>query len=316
MLTPGRTLCTTAGIACLSCLLSLSLPAAADLTVTTDVHVQRPDDASQNQNGEAPPDKTYHNTVYYQGDRARVERDDGTVTLYDLKANRVYVLNAVEKTYTSQPLSDFLKRNPFTGAQDAGLMGNSKTDVRVDLKKDAVVEPKEMAGQQAQVYTLTGNVTSSPERPAGDQGGFGGGRGRGGRGGRRGGGGFPGGGSPGGGGGRAPQGGREGGGAMRVAQFDGEVWLSGPNILKSKTKVSWIPLLQAELPTGQLTQPLATKIAKTNSVPLGSKVTLSGRNTPNSGGVTILATVQNISEAPVDAALFKIPADYQRLGVP
>ncbi|MCW3096988.1 MAG: hypothetical protein JWL77_2606 [Chthonomonadaceae bacterium] len=326
MFTTHRTIVMTGCIASLSCLISLSLPASADLTVTSEVRVLRPADPSQNQIGETRPDVTYTSTVYYQGDRARVERDDGTVTLYDLKAGRVYLLTTADKTYTSLLLSDFLKRDPYDVSSDLSRAANRPADVRVDMKKDAVIEPKEVAGQQAQVYDLTGNITASAAPPPGGYAGDGGGRGGsggggGGRGGRRGGGGggFPGGG----GGGGAPGGGGDGSSRssagptpVRLAQFDGEVWLSAPNVLKSKTKISWVPLLQADLPSGRLVQPLAAKIAKSNGFPLGSKVTLTGKNMQSTAGVTVLATVKTLSEAPVDEALFKIPTDYQRLGGP
>jgi hypothetical protein len=321
MFTTHRTIVMAGCMASLSSLISLSLPASADLTVTSEVRVLRPADPSQNQIGETRPDVTYTSTVYYQGDRARVERDDGTVTLYDLKAGRVYVLTTADKTYTSLLLNDFLKRDPYAPASELSRAANRPADVRVDMKKDAVIEPKEVAGQQAQVYDLTGNITASAEPPPGGYAGDGGGRGGsgggggGGRGGRRGGGGgggFPGGGGSGGGSSRSST----GPAAVRLAQFDGEVWLSAPNILKSKTIISWVPLLQADLPSGRLVQPLASKIAKSNSFPLGSKVTLSGNNLQHSAQVTVLATVKTMSEAPVDETLFKIPADYQRLGGP
>ena len=302
----------------------LSLPAGADLTVTSETRVVRPADASQNQIGETRPDETRGNTLYYRGDRARVEHGDGTVTLYDLKAGRVYLLSPADKTYSTLSLGDFLKRDPFAVSQDAaGRAANVKTDVRVDLKKDAVVEAKQFAGFSAQVYDLTGSVTVSVNRPSsGGRGGF---PGSGRRGGRRGGGGFPGGGFPGGldfqaqdgGGFPAPNSGGRGASAFQPAQFDGEIWLSAPNILKTKTKVSWLPLLQASVPSARLIQPLADKITKFKGFPLASKITVSGRNSQSSSGgtysATVYSTVKTISEAPLDEALFKIPADYQRL---
>lgn len=308
-------------------LLALSLPAAADLTVTSEVHVQRSADSAQSPSGDTSSEETYTNTVYYQGDRARVERADGSVTLYDLKAGRVYLLTAADKTYTSLLLTDYLKRDPYTGRDTSptstrpGPAMNLKTNVHVNLKKDGVVDPKEIAGQQAHVYDLTGDI--SPEAPSSDgQSGFGGGRGGGGGGrGRRGGGG---GGFPGGGGGYpgGDRGGAPGGGGRPpmasgpLAQIDGEVWLSAPNILKTKSKISWVPLLQAQLPSGQLAQPLAGKVGRSNGVPLSTKVTLTGKTGPNPSSVTAVATVKTLSEAPVDEALFKIPTDYQRVGNP
>ena len=316
MFTTGRTLFLAGCMVSLSSLISLSQPAAADLTVTSEVHVLRPADPSQNQIGETQPDVTYTNTIYYQGERARVERDDGTVTLYDLKAGRVYVLTTADKTYTSTLLADFLKHDPYAPPSDLTRASSKPADVHVDMKKDDVVEAKDVAGQKAQVYDITGNIIASAEPPpggyAGSGGGGGGGYGRGG--GRRGGGG--GGGFPGGGGGGGGSRSSSTPAGVRLAQFDGEVWLSAPNILKSKTKFSWVPLLQADMPSGRLVQPLASKIAKSNSFPLGSKVTLSGNNLQNSAKVTVIATVKTMSEDPVDETLFKIPADYQRVGTP
>ena len=287
--------------------LTFSPPVRADLTVTSETRIMRSSDPAQNQIGETRPEETRGNVVSYRGDLARVEQGDGTITLYDLKAGRVYLLTPADKTYSTLSLGDFLKRDLLTAPQDAaGRAANSNTEVRLDLKKDAVIESKTLAGFQTQAYDLTGGVTVSFNRPAGGgRSGFPGG----GRRGRRGGG-FPGG-YP------VPDSGGRGAAPVRVAQFEGEVWLSAPNALKTKTKISLLPLLQLSVPSARLMQPLADKIAKIKGFPLSGKVIFAGRNAPSaasaSSSVTVSFTVKTIVEGPLDESLFMIPADYQRL---
>jgi hypothetical protein len=239
--------------------------AQADVTITSEVHIQNPPDPAQTQ-----PAETQTYTAYFKNDRARVVKGDGTVTLYDFKSNQVYLLTPTDKTYTMLSLNDFLLRDPFPGMQElAGRAMRMKPDVKLDLQKDAVVEPKTFLGQQAQVYDLTGSLTLGPKAPARSSSfGFG-------RRGRRGGG--------------SSGGGDNGGGfgysMTRTAQIEGQVWLTAPDALNIKTRISWLPLLRTGVPCGPLTRPMADKVTGAKGFPVASKVTVTGTGT--AGPITI-----------------------------
>jgi hypothetical protein len=287
--------------------------AGADATIVSSVRTVRPVDPAQNQVGETRPDETQTYTAYYKNDRVRVEKGDGTVTLYDFKSNQVYLLTPADKTYALLSLNDFLKREPFPGMQEStARAAGLKTDVKLTLNKDEVVEPKTYVGRQAQVFDLAGSLTVGPNTSSeGRSSGFPGGFGR--RGGRRGGG------FPGGGGGNSgwDGGGRRASQPARTAQIEGEVWLASPDILSAKTKISWLPMLRTSVPSGALAKPLMDKISGAKGFPVASKVTFNGPNSQTgsggSGPITIYSEIKTISEGSLDDGLFKIPADYQRI---
>ena len=56
-------------------------------------------------------------TTYYKGDKARVDADDGTVTLYDRAAEKVYTLHPAEKTCSMLPLKKMLERDTDPASQ-------------------------------------------------------------------------------------------------------------------------------------------------------------------------------------------------------
>ena len=51
-------------------------------------------------------------TTYYQGQAARVEAADGTVTIYDRAKENVYRLHPAEKTYSLVALKKMLEQEP------------------------------------------------------------------------------------------------------------------------------------------------------------------------------------------------------------
>jgi hypothetical protein len=294
--------------------------AEADLRLGVDVQVTAQTDGAQSQSSASSPDDTRHVKIYYSGDKARVEDQNGLVTLFDLNASRVYRLRPADKQYSMVSLHDFLIQNEEASLRSvpAGRAGRElKTDVKLDLKKDTVVEPRQYAGKQAIVYDLTESQTARPDvseepRRGSQNGGYGGRRGR------RGGG-FPGGGFP-----LAQAYGVEqrGPGGVRsdaivsLQRFEGEVWVTESVSLKSRAKRPLVPFLLTTMMPEQALNALADKIAKLKAFPLSLKITSSQRDPRSDTAVGIATTVRcevkEISEESLDDSLFKIPADYAK----
>ncbi|HLK58270.1 MAG TPA: hypothetical protein VKU00_17015 [Chthonomonadaceae bacterium] len=296
-----------------SVLLALSgFIAKADLRVQSEVKITHPSDTTaQNQTDkQSPVEDVQSFTTYYKGDKVRVEREDGSVTLYDRAADRVYRLSPMDKTYTVLSTADFLKLHEDTVLKPVNQMPvRTKTETKVDLAKDNVVQARTIIDKQALLYDLKATLTLLPDRGESDTGGgFSGGRR-----GRRGGGGFPGGGFPGGGGGGG-EGGRRTAQPINSAQIEGEVWLTDAITLKAKGKNPMLPLLVPVVPSEQLLDPLADKIAKSKGFPVATRVTITWRNaSTDPKSTTIQSEVKAISEEALDDGLFQIPADYKKL---
>jgi len=294
--------------------------AQADLRVVAEVQVTRSGDPARSTSDPPVSDSDTQRIVFYfKGDKAREEDQRGSVTLYDLRANRVYHLTPSDKRYTSRSLHDDLSQNGRTSVlSPAGRSGIPlKTDVKVNLKKDSVVGAREYAGKQANLYNLSEVLTTHPDTDGmeprrSSNGGLGGRRGR------RGGG-FPGGGFPmtqmlGEASQRGSGGGYRQGGLVSVVRFDGEIWLTDTVIIKSTAKRPLLPFLIPALSSEPALNALSDKIAKAKAFPVAMKITVSQRD-PRTDVQTGTANsvryeVKELSEEPLDDALFKIPADY------
>jgi hypothetical protein len=312
-----------------------SLPARADLTIVTEVNTSRSGGPAGAETA-APSPQTV--TTYYKGDKARVEAADGTVTLYDRAAEKVYTLHPAEKTFSALPLKQMLERGADLASQmptNARRMSANvklKVETKVALKQDKAAAKQAFIDQEASRYNLTGSATLKPESGGGFAGGGfpGGGR----RGGGRRGGGFPGGGFPGGdlpgggfpGGGRRPGGGYPGGGGgpggegrrMPSIAIAGEYWIGAAPSIKTKVKNLLLPSIVQTVPPGPFVRPLDDKVAKTKGFPLSSKVTvtLKSPRTETSTTVTVTTAVKSMKEDPLADALFQVPPDYKGVDPP
>src|SRR5205807_1206253 len=83
----------------------------------------------------------------------------------------------------------------------------------------------------------------------------------------------------------------------------------------TKTKNPLQPSFVATLPPGPFVGPVSDKLGKSKRLPLASKVTVTTMNRRSDSTMTIsVATeVKSMTEGPVDASLFKLPAGYQKV---
>src|SRR5258708_14801295 len=105
------------------------LAARADITVHCEKSVSRTPADSQ---AEAPPPAKQTYTAYFKGDKARIESDDGAVTLYDISAAKVFLLDQKQQTYSMETLKQLASE---TGGTPSGASVNLSVDAKVDLKK-------------------------------------------------------------------------------------------------------------------------------------------------------------------------------------
>lgn len=260
-------------------------------------------------------------TTYYKGKKARVEKPDGSVLLYDGDAKKVYVLSVKEKTYYPLTWKQALQMpdaNPLPGATPRQGM---HLNTELDLDKTGLTQT--VLGREVQKYTLTATVSLDPEPSQASFGGFGGGGF--GRHGRGGGGGYGGG----------SRGGAQSGARPRsqtLMQIEGEYWLGDPSLLPEGANSPLLALLPPTLPSNLLLKELDDKIEKLKLAPLSSSITVryleSGRNSNSgsnggstgSGGssssshqTTFTCTTTAASSDPLDDSLFKVPTDYVKI---
>ena len=296
--------------------------ARADLTVLTQVTVAgkiappppndpngaMPPDAPKDGPPAAPKDAAGLVKTFYKGKMARVEKPDGSITLYDGVKGRVYTLDAADKTYRARSMKQAAESpSPLFAQMPEGVHFSVK--LTLVKSKDA----RTIAEKPALRYDVTGTATLKMDGGfpgAGGPGGFPGG-----------GGGFPGGpgggGFPGGGGGQGgpPQGGRPpGDGEMPSMQLEGEFWLSDSAWLPEGVKSPALPLIQPATPDGPFAKTVAERLNKMKMLPLSSRLTLTmkrpGQDQPEP--LTLTTEIKSITEAPLDDALFVIPSDYRR----
>jgi hypothetical protein len=304
----------------------LAANAHADLTVRSTVNVT----GGPQQAHDAPSRYPLQVTSYYKGKKARVEAEDGTATIYDLASGKVYSLDTARKTYSVTTLKQM-------AAPAAALRDSESSHVRVQTKvtvekPDPNVTPAApvtILGQRAQKQAVSASVHLRLDVPAGgfSGGGFG-------RGGHRGG--FPGGGFPGGGfpGGRFPGGGFGGGfqrgeegrpgGRMGAGRelpsltVEGEYYFADRVSGEQKGIPGFLPSYAATLPDGPLSaalvKPLSEQLAK-RGLPLRSRVTVveKGPRADSREPVVRTSETTSVSAAPLDDALFRVPADYQQV---
>lgn len=324
-----------AGLSLLAVMGSAALAARADLVIVSQVTVsgaanpelragRAPDTAVSDTPAPGANPTVYTLKTYYKGKLARYEMPDGTATIYDGAKGRVYTLDPQQKTYRVVAMKDALSLPAPILAQ---MPIKTNFDIQLTLTKTDAT--KTLAGKDAERYEIIGAAKPHFEAPAARQGGFGSGR-RGGGGRRRGGGGgFLGGGFP-----VAPersgfpvaqerggypnggdrQGGRGGGNAARALptlQLEGEYWLTRSDFLTADGKNTTLALIQPTVPSSPFLKAVADRLNKAKLIPLGSnltlKTTMPGRDvTP----VTIVTEVQSVTDAPAEASLFVVPAEY------
>ncbi len=302
--------------------LGLAFPAVsarADVKIVSDVTVTR----QSSDGGDSGVPATQTVTTYYKGRYARVEVAGGPVTLYNDDAGRVYTLDPAARTYYVLPLKQVQEGQ---GLADAG---DSNLDVKVDLKSPDGAETRPYVGLTAKEYNVTGSISARPRegRSGGPLGGiFGGG--------------FPGGGGgfPGGGGRRGRRGGggtegRQGGGQAARTEITGEVWLSDAARLPDDKKATALPSARLLFAGGgPALKPLTDDLNKMKLLPLYSRITeiraarrARGANQADGGQPasasperteTTATQVTAFSQAPLDDALFQLPAGYTQVDPP
>src|SRR5689334_2369111 len=106
------TLTMTAGV--FVAVLMAQTPAKSDLKIVTETNVtqttQQAEAASKQADTASKQRAPQIETAYYKGEEARVEAPDGTVTIYDLAADKVYTLNPTDRTYHVAPIKQFLEK--------------------------------------------------------------------------------------------------------------------------------------------------------------------------------------------------------------
>jgi hypothetical protein len=245
-------------------------------------------------------------TTYYKDKMVRVETG-AIVELYDVTAKKVYRLNPAQKTYCQLSLDAVLR-------QPVPALAHIPEGLRMDLQAevDATGLTQTVAGRAARKYTLDGYFRLMREAVSGQGTGFPGSGRRGG--GRRGGGGAPGG--PDGNGGGAPPGGggSVGGAVMPTTLVDGEYWLVDASLLPTGSKSLILPLVEPTITAGPILKPLDDRFMKLKMIPLASRVTMR-TPAPNASDAPFVITteVKSIDETTLDDALFKTPADYQKI---
>jgi hypothetical protein len=321
-------------------------PARADLKIVTEVTVTRspPDSSAESKPGASAPASSTDKasplipprpespaapaklvTTYYQGQSARVEAADGSVTIYDRAKENVYTLHPADKTYSLIALKKMLEQEPSLISRQASN-GRMKLETKVDLTADKEASKKTFAGREAIRYTLTGSASVKRETRSGfGRGGFPGGgrfpgRGR-----------FPGGGFPGGyfqggysedgdSGGYGRRGRRSGsmGQGMPSMQIEGEYWIADAPSLGTKMKDALLPSFIETVPAGPFVSPLKDKLAKIKGFPVSSRVsvTSTNRRSDTTTSITTTTEVKSITDGPLDAVLFQVPNDYKKVDVP
>ncbi len=309
--------------------------ARADVTVVSQVGVTEVVQPALGQTvtqGTPPPPRreSAHSpqtvTAYYKGGNARTEITGSLVTLYNGDEGKIYTIDPSQKTYYVRSVKDTLQLAP----------AQTKVDSNIDIKPGD--DTKTLLGAPAHVYTVSGVVTLSSQRP-----GSGGGRGGGGHHRRGRGGGFPGGGGgfPGGGGGfpmlrqNGDPGGFPGdpgdgedpenggysrrGGRSRMIVVSGELWLSDDLKLPDDRKASVLPALLPSVSGGDFVfKSLADNLGKKKEIPLESRLTLThtDRRTNSQDSVTTTMHVISVTNTPLSDALFRLPLGLTQLVPP
>lgn len=265
-----------------------------------------------------PPSIKTTTTTYYKGKMARVEAANGTVTIYDGVANKVYTLRPDRKTYKVLSIKQALSPN---NAAMLGLPRGMGLTTKLDFSK--INSTETLLGKEMQRYSVEATVQpsaddTSPRRQGRGQGG-----------------GFPGGGYrrhrfplggmtdeapapqtsdgaqfPGGGGYQRSQGARQ----LPSIRIEGDYWLTDGAFLPKENRYDCLPLLAQSLgPAEPVLKPLFDRMVKLKQVPLSARV-LMALNRPGSSEtaspVVVTLNVISITPGSVDEALFKVPADY------
>jgi hypothetical protein len=237
-------------------------------------------------------------TTYYKGANARTDIDNGTITIYNRKEGKVYVLDPGQKTYFVQTEKEFLAPHPdpFSGQQNTNLKLSS--DVTLTPGQDK----RSIAGVDTSVVVLSGSVTVSAQRSGGGGGGIGGLGGFGGYGGGR------------------RRGGGGGGSRSKPTKLDlsGEFWVSDALKLPDDKKATPLPSLFSAAPIeNYVFGPLSDNLLKKKDLPLDSRIAVTSTSPEGDQKIVTRTTeVTAVTHEPLTDDLFALPVGYTQLSAP
>lgn len=248
-------------------------------------------------------------TIYYQGDKARVETDEGAVVIYDFRTMKAYRLNATRKTY------DIVAIDAGPDADLRDRLQQAKTSVKMTVTPSE--QHKTLAGVEAQKVTLTGKAQTEVEQGNELNKTY----------------------TVGGGGGSMAGGFPMIGGAIQAANreqreqaeeaatdpnapidIDGEFWLSDQVhvVDRPANELFLLPLYAQTVPADRITtyvlrSMMLKLMGNGNAVPVSSRVTVS-RETASANQDVVLSRIREINNGPLDRSLFIVPAEYRQAG--
>jgi len=297
-----------------SLLTVLSQPSRADLRLTVERRVASGQPESGPNDSTALAPVVSSRTFYFKGNRVREEGPDGAVTLYDRSSNKVYTLNAGDRTYRVASLKDVLDQpedSPVEQSARRPAFGSVSADVGIRAaEKDAIDAVRQIAGREAKRFDVTVTLRRESQGGGFQRGGGGGGYPGGGFPGGRRGGRFPGGGgrrSPGGGGSESD---RRGTG---MGQIEGEMFVADNADTSIKVKEPFLPVcaLAADIPARSA---LAHKLAGVKGIPLYIQLERKATAGPASDSAmrTITVEVKSVSTDTLQDSLFALPESYRQ----
>lgn len=282
-----------------SSLLTLAAGPAARADIKVVSHVTANMMGTQGASLEGAGQHTSTVTMYYHGDRIRMESDNGmghSVLLIDVAAGRMYTLKPATKTYTERSIG--------AGPPQASRM-MSAMDVKTKALLTPIAAKKTIAGKPAHGYTFKATITvalkggmagmsGAPASPSGS--------------------------AP-----AKPQ-------PVGSVEMSGEEWVTDAVRLPGKGLSGAFTALGGG--TSQLpgTRELTDKLAKIKGLPLAQTETiigtglfgafLSGARAPQAtgprpkgpmrGGFRLSSEATSVTEGPLPASLFQIPAGYKK----
>jgi hypothetical protein len=256
-----------------------SAPARADVKIVTKQTMSGTGPQMAMMGNQGP--KTV--TTYYKGGKTRVETGD-TIVITDGASGTIYTLNATRKTYMVTKLSD--------AGNAAGMMG------MMDFKSTGAVKPggktRVIAGKPAKNYLWTAKVTVSP-KPGANPGGAGAGM--------------------------------KPGAAFMTMNMKGETWTTEAVKLPGALPANLRMMGGMAQATGL--KDLTQTLSKMKGLPLEGVTTqemqmnmggMGGAPGQKTGAQPMSMTVKtqtvSLSEAPLPASLFAVPAGYTKVTAP
>jgi hypothetical protein len=247
-------------------------------------------------------------TVYYRGGNARTEIQEGSITIFNGKEGKVYLLNPAERTYVVKSVSEFC--DP---ARSRTTSGSVSLKASSDITLSPGVGARTCAGIPTSPYEVSGTVILGAHKSGS------------GRSLLQGLGGLPGLGSLGAlagiaGGGRHGGESRNSDSGVKPKKFEisGEYWMSESLKLPDERKASPLAAIYSDTQIQNFVfRPLSDSLSKLKSLPLDSRITVASLSDDGvQHTVTRTATVISVSQDPLPDNLFIVPAGYSKIVSP